>query len=277
MGSTRKRITWSAIAAFLSLAASTTASAQGMSKVMVNGVPVRVYGNVEQGHVVVAGTQAVIQDEHNAFVSILGIFEGDGRTYVMVTENCGGSACGDEFQAVDMSNPKYAVSPVFGTGVVGAKPEVRDGALLLTQKTADGTATFRYAFKDGKLSTIKQPLNLDAGGPGKAPGGDMAALANGKQMSAIFKLRATAGPLKAIMDDAAFEDARSVALNDFGGPFAEKSGIVSATVCQPHDCGAHSLAVAFDPEGHVWASLVRDYKRVDYGNPDPAMKMRLKQ
>ena len=272
-----RHIAYSAIAGSLTLVAPAPAFAQGMSKVMVNGVPVRVYGTVEQGYVVIAGTQAVIQNEHDAFVSIFGIFEGDGRTYVMVTENCGGSACGDVFQAIDMSTHKYTVSPVFGTGVVGSKPEVRDGALLLTQTTADGTAAFHYAFRDGRLSTVKQPLNLDAGGPEKAPGGDMAALANGKQMSAVFKLRATADPLKAIMDDAAFEDARSVALNDFGGPFTEKSGIVLASVCQPHDCGAHSISVAFDHDGHVWASLVREYKRVDYGNPNAIMKMRLKQ
>jgi hypothetical protein len=62
---------------------------------MVNGVPVRVHGTVEQGHVVVAGKQAVIQDEHDAFVAISGVYEGNGRTYVMVAENCGGSACID--------------------------------------------------------------------------------------------------------------------------------------------------------------------------------------
>jgi hypothetical protein len=183
-----------------------------MSKVMVNGVPVRVYGSVEQGHVVVAGTQVVIQDEQDAHVSIQGIFEGDGRTFVVVAENCGGkNACGDMYQAIDMSGPNYKVSPVFGTGMSGAKPEVHGGALLLSQQTPDGTATFHYAFKDGKLSTTNEAVNLDASGPEKAPGGDMAALANGKPMSAIFKLRATAEPLKALMGDEAFKDARSVA------------------------------------------------------------------
>jgi hypothetical protein len=261
----------------LFLLTATSAVAQGMSKVMVNGVPVRVYGTVEQGHVVVAGKQAVIQNEHDAFVAISGIYEGNGRTYVMVAENCGGSACGDVFQAVDMTTPKYVVSPVFGTGVSGAKPEVRNGALLLTQKTADGTSTFHYSFKDGKLETVKEALDLEATGPDKAPGGDIAALASGKTMGAVFKLRATAMPLRAIMGEDAFGDARSVALDEFGQPFAEKQGMVSANACQPHNCSSHSLSVAFDHEGHVWALLISNDVGTYYGNPDQMVQWQLKQ
>jgi hypothetical protein len=262
---------------FVLMAIATNAQAQGMSKVMVNGVPVRVYGNVEQGHVVIAGNKVVIQNEHDAFISISGIYEGDGRTYVMVAENCGGSACGDVFQAIDMTTPKYLVSPVFGTGVVGAKPEVRNGALLLTETTADGTTTFHYSFKEGKLETVKEALDLEATGPDKAPGGDMAALASGKTMGAVFRLRATAKPLRTIMGEAAFNDARSVALSDFGQPFAEKQGMVSANACQPHNCQSHSLSVAFDHEGHVWALLVSKDVGTYYGNPDQMVQWQLKQ
>jgi hypothetical protein len=133
---------------------------------------------------------------------------------------------------------------------------------------ADGTATFHYAYKDGKFAAAKEALNLDAAGPETAPGGDMAALANGKSMSTIFKMRATAEPLREIMDKD-FDDARSVALNDFGGAFGEKNELISAGVCQPHDRASHSLSVSFDHEGHVWASLVSSNARAFYGNPNP--------
>jgi hypothetical protein len=55
----------------------------------------------------------------------------------------------------------------------------------------------------------------------------------------------------------------------------EKDGTVSASVCQPHDCSDHSLAVAFDHTGHVWASLVKDGKPTYFGNPDETIGARL--
>jgi hypothetical protein len=72
-----------------------------------------------------------------------------------------------------------------------------------------------------------------------------------------------------------FDDVRSVALNDFGGAFGEKNGLVYAGVCQPHDCTSHSLSVLFDHEGHAWASLVRNNARTFYGNPNPLVRVQL--
>jgi hypothetical protein len=46
-------------------------------------------------------------------------------------------------------------------------------------------------------------------------------------------------------------------------------------VCQPHDCISHSLAVAFDHEGHVWASLVCNNARTLFGNLNPLLRVQL--
>jgi hypothetical protein len=243
---------------------------------MVNGVPVQVYGTPDQGFAVVAGNQLIIQTRD--YVSILGIFEGGGRTYVVLAENPGGSS-GDVFQAIDMSTTRYSISPIFGTGAGGEKPEVVDGALVMTANSNDQKERFRYSFKDGKLEMTKQAINLQPSGPARAPGGDLAAFVNGKSMSEIFKARATASALQQIMDPNAFADARDVALQDIqGGPFVEADGIASAWACQSHDCAYHWVSIAFDHQGHAWALLVRRSVPTPtyYGSPDILVKRHLK-
>jgi len=166
--------------------------AQYLNKVVVNGVPVRVYGTPDQGFLVLAGDQVSIRDDGDSLVGIFGVFEGDGHTYVVIAENCGGSGCGDLFQAIDMTKSPYVTSPVFGTGVVGAKPEVLEGALTLKQEEAGTRARYTYNFKDGQFSAKKDVTSLEPTGPATAPGGDLAAFAMRKTMSEIFLTKATA-------------------------------------------------------------------------------------
>jgi hypothetical protein len=264
-----------ALIAFFVVAPLSALLAQTLSRVQVNGVPVRVYGKPDQGFVVTAGDQIAIRDDTDMTVGIFGVFEGDGHTYVLVAEDCGGSGCSEVYQAIDMTRSPYVTSPVFGTGWVSPKPVVRDGALVIVQERSDKKVRFTYNFKDGQLATKEDRLSIEPTGPETAPGGDLAAFANRKTMSEIFRQRATARPLMTIMDLPSFNDAREVALYDFGGAFLEKYGIMAASVCQPHNCGDHSVSVAFDHNGHVWASLVRDGRRVFFGNPNPMVQARL--
>jgi hypothetical protein len=253
----------------------THTSAQTLTRAQVNEAPVRVYGSVDQGWVVTAGDRIVIRDDDDMTVGILGVFEGEGGTYVLIAENCGGSSCGDLFQAIDMTKKPYVASPVFGTGLLGAKPEVKEGALVLTQAQADQQASFTYTFKDGQLITKKNIESVEPTGPVSPPGGDLAAFVNRKTMSEIFRQNATARPLLSLLGAEAFNDARGVALLDFGGTFAERYGVLVAAVCQPHDCGGHSISVVVDHSGHMWASLVRDGRRTFFGNPNPMIRARL--
>ena len=50
-------------------------------------------------------------------------------------------------------------SPVFGSGGLSSKPEVRDGALVIVQERDDKKVSFTYNFKDGRLATKEDRLH----------------------------------------------------------------------------------------------------------------------
>jgi hypothetical protein len=263
----RRSIQSVATAAVLLFFSITLANSEGMPQVNVNGTRVKIYGTQEQGFVVVAGDRVVLEDDTDAFLSIKGVYSGDGKTYVVISGNCGGSACGPMFHAVDLSDARFLASPKFGAGVIGAVPIVKGGALVISQESASGTKHYIYHFKDGQLKTEISDISLDFSGPATPPGGDLAAFADGKTMADIFKMRAFGIRLRELLGASSFADARSVALYKQGGPFSAYGDYVYSTACEPHNCGSHSISIAFDHEEHVWALLKQDDAEYFYANP----------
>ncbi len=245
-----------------------------MKQVYVRGVPVEVWDN-GNSHIVVAGDRVLIRDKFSTFISINGIYEGDGRVFLLLSKTAG-NVCSEEFQAIDMTSAEPKISESFGGCASITSAAVSGGALVVAFKALNGKNTETFTFRDGALTSTKTALSLEPKGPEGAPGGDLAAYVYQKQIGEVFSLRPSTAALKKIMSAQAFEEARDLAISGPGTRFEVKNEMVRATACQSHMCPFHAVAVVFDHKGNAWASILRgDGKLEMYGNPPPFIKAML--
>jgi hypothetical protein len=246
----------------------TPAVGQTLDKVVVRGTSVQVFGQHPGEIIVVVGDRVVIHDDHDMTVSIQGIYEGEGRTYVLVEENSGGNGCPGLFQAIDLTSTiGPQVSKPFGTCSDLPKASVQSGNLQVTLPRMDGKGNITYSYFDGKLETHEQAVSLEPSGPEAAPGGDLAAFAIRRRIDQLFRLRASAASLMRIMPPAAFNEARDLALSGPSSEAVVRGDDVYLGACEAHNCGWHQVTIAFDHVGHAWAALLNDAKITFYGNP----------
>jgi hypothetical protein len=248
------------------------AQAQFLRKVVVHGVPVQVTGEFPNGILVTVGDRVVIRDSLNTIVYIKGIYEGDGKTYVLIAEASGGNACPELYQAIDMSVVETKISKPFGTCSDIGEPAVIHGALALDLPRLDGKGRVLFTYFAGVLSEIKQRVSLEPAGPAGAPGGDLAAFALSRSIGDLFKLRASAGPLMKIMPGSDFAEARDMALSGPSSGAKLSSDVVVIGACQAHNCGDHQVTLVFDHFGNAWASILREARLSFFGNPDPRVR-----
>jgi hypothetical protein len=253
-------------------------AADMMKKVTVDGMPVRVYGSREGGYVVTAGKRVIFTDDGSVAVGIESIHSGEGRTYIVISTFSGGASCCFTYYAVDMSNAEYKLSPGFELDQRLINIKVVSGALIVETLADNQKRRMSYSFYDGAFKEEVRSNSLEPTGPDSVPGGDLAAFANGKMMSDVFKAQATAKPLAKLLGKY-FIEARDIALADFGGSFGEQEMYVIADNAQPHNA-QHRVAIAFDHDNHLWAMLVVDdvtHSKLFFGDPGFAVRRLLER
>jgi len=110
------------------------------------------------GQRIVVDGRVVATDVQNDRVLIQGVHQGGGRTYVLITEQSGGSACPSLYQAIDLSRDTPVVSPRFGNCSDVPKIAVVGGALRVSVPAFRAAPAATYVFQDGHL-------NQQAGSP----------------------------------------------------------------------------------------------------------------
>jgi hypothetical protein len=248
------------------------AQAQLLQKAVVHGVMVQVTGESPNGILVTVGDRVVIRDNDNTTVYIKGVYEGSGKTYVLIAEASGGNACPELYQAIDMSASEAKVSKPFGTCSDFGRPAVINGALTLDLPLLDGKGRVLFTYLGGVLNETKQRVSLEPAGPAGAPGGDLAAFALSRNIGDLFKLRASAGPLMRIMPASDFAEARDMALSGPSSGAKLNGDVVVIGACQAHNCLDHQVTLVFDHFGNAWASILREARLSFFGNPDPRVR-----
>lgn len=252
--------------------------ATDLDNVSVNGIHVGVYKNaIDKSYVkyiIVVGDRVVSRGEDvSDYVSIDKVYEGDGSTFIVIVETCGGSACGPMFKVLQIVGDRATATPLFGTGLSANSVIVRDGSLVLTMDAENHKTKKSYTVRDGKVQEATEVASIEIG-PDVAPGRDLAAFVNGRPIYEVFRMRAAVIPLKRIMPAAVFDEVRQWAFGANAGLTAQGGYVYVSKVCQPHMCGNY-VSVAFDHSGQAWAAVAHENNWVFYGNPNPSIKFLL--
>lgn len=105
-------------------------------------------------HRIVVDGQVLATDADDDRVAIQGVHQGAGRTYVLLEEQSGGSACPSMYQAVDLGGVAPTISPQFGNCSDLPQASVSNGALRISVPAFRAAPTASYAFRDGRLTRL---------------------------------------------------------------------------------------------------------------------------
>lgn len=106
--------------------------------------------STEGGHAIVVDGRVLANDADDDRVIIQGVYQGGGRTYVLIAEQSGGTACPSMFQVVDLSSVPV-VSPQIGNCSDLPRISVVGGALRVAVPAFRAAPGRTYTFKDGNL------------------------------------------------------------------------------------------------------------------------------
>ena len=107
---------------------------------------------VGNGHQVVVDGRVLATDTEDDRVAIQDVYQGSGRTYVLIAEQSGGTACPSLYQAIDLSGPLPAISPQIGNCSDIPRVSVVSGTLRVTAPAFRAAPAATFAFRDGRLS-----------------------------------------------------------------------------------------------------------------------------
>jgi len=210
--------------------------------------------------------------EEIAYLNVQGIYEGAGRTFVLVSESTGGNGCPAMFAIVEMQGDAITVSDQFGNCSDIVKAEAKDDSLVVTMPKFDGTGEETTTFRNGHLAMTEKINSEDGDGPERAPGGNLALFVSNKHVAEAMGMKAFVNALKKIMPHGDFQEAREMALSGPGVDFQMHDGVASANACERHNCGDHSFSVVVDQTGQAWGALYNEGKARFFGDPDAAKK-----
>ena len=123
------------------------ASEQDHRVVAGHTVQITAQGN---GHQVVVDGRVLANDTEDDRVVIQSVHQGGGRTYVLIGEQSGGTACPSMYQAVDLSGIPV-ISPQFGSCSDLPRVSVVGGALRVSVPAFRAAPAATYMFRDGHL------------------------------------------------------------------------------------------------------------------------------
>jgi len=104
-----------------------------------------------RGHAIVVDGRVLANDADDDRVIIQGVYQGGGRTYVLIEEQSGGTACPSLYQAVDLSASAAAVSPQIGNCSDLPRVSVLGGALRVSVPAFRAAPAKAFTFKDGRV------------------------------------------------------------------------------------------------------------------------------
>lgn len=128
------------------------ASASVQDQRVVEGRTVQVVA-VGNGHAIVVDGRVLVTDTEDDRVTIQGVYQGGGRTYVLFAEQSGGTACPSLYQAIDLSGSVPVASPQIGNCSDLPRVSVTAGALRLSVPRFRAAPAKAYSFRDGRLSS----------------------------------------------------------------------------------------------------------------------------
>ena len=96
--------------------------------------------------------RVLANDADDNRVLIQDVYKGGGRTYVLIAEQSGGSACPSLYQAIDLSGGTPVASPRFGNCSDVPRVGVVGGALQVSVPAFRAAPDATYVFRDGRLS-----------------------------------------------------------------------------------------------------------------------------
>ena len=126
------------------------ASGSVQEQKVVSGRTVQIV-STGNGHAIVVDGHVLASDADDDRVIIQGVYQGGGRTYVLIGEQSGGTACPSMYQAVDLSGSVPAVSPQIGNCSDLPRVSVVGGALRLTLPAFRAAPARAFTLKDGRL------------------------------------------------------------------------------------------------------------------------------
>ena len=102
---------------------------------------------------------------------------------------------------------------------------------------------------------------------------DLAARALGREVYEAVKDTTVLEAVRRIVPAKDYKVWAKWAKNGVSAPMEERNGVVFGFGCQPGNCSMVHGRLAFDHEGHVWASLTEDGENTRYyGNPPETVK-----
>ena len=104
-------------------------------------------------HRIVVDGQVLTTDADDR-VAIQGVYQGGGRTYVLLEEQSGGNACPSMYQAVDLSVGTPTISPQFGNCSDLPQASVGNGALRIVIPAFRAVPAASYVFRAGRLTRL---------------------------------------------------------------------------------------------------------------------------
>ena len=103
------------------------------------------------GHAIVVDGRVLANDADDDRVIIQGAYQGGGRSYVLIEEQSGGTACPSMFQVVDLSGSMPAVSAQIGNCSDLPRVSVIGGALRMSVPAFRAAPARAFTFMDGRL------------------------------------------------------------------------------------------------------------------------------
>lgn len=113
-------------------------------------------------HTVMLDGRPLLRDQVSQFVTLIGSYEGNSRSYVLIHEDPGGNACGGQYKAIDLTSQPFWISPAFGNCSDQAQATVVGGVLHIgmpaftpggMNKTATPGRDFTFGY--GRLTEIR--------------------------------------------------------------------------------------------------------------------------
>lgn len=133
--------------------ATPTAAGAERDRRMVAGRTVEVVAAGTAHRIVVDG-QVLATDADDDRVAIQGVYQGGGRTYVLLEEQSGGNACPSMYQAIDLGGGAPTISPQFGNCSDLPRASVGNGALRISVPAFRAAPAVSYAFRAGRLTRL---------------------------------------------------------------------------------------------------------------------------
>ncbi len=103
------------------------------------------------GHQILVDGRVIATDLDDDRVLIQGTYQGGGKTYVVVAEQSGGTACPSMYQALDLTDGTSVISPQFGNCSDVPRVSITNGELRVSVPAFRAAPAAMFVFGDGRL------------------------------------------------------------------------------------------------------------------------------